>query len=169
MRNTMLVKNFLNKYDVASSEQEQHDVIREIIVDEYVPYLVKKATLIPAINESVIRNDGGLSYFDDTLFEVNCFICRLILYTNLDVKEYLNNHSPFDLYDEFCKRGIKQFVLGFINVNEQTEIDALVFRLKKNWENMNTGVSNLLYSLYQKLINVDFDELKKMMEQMETI
>lgn len=164
-QNIISVEDFLNKFDATSSEQEQHDVIREIIVDEYVPYLVKKVTLVPAINESIIKNDGALPYFDDTLFEVNYFVCRLLLYTNLNIEEYLNNYSPFDLYDEFCKRGIKQSVLGFVNVNEQTEIDTLVVRLKKNWEKMNSGVANLLYSFYQQMMNIDFSKLENVMEQ----
>lgn len=164
-QNIISVEDFLNKFDATSSEQEQHDVIREIIVDEYVPYLVKKVTLVPAINESIIKNDRALPYFDDTLFEVNYFVCRLLLYTNLNIEEYLNNYSPFDLYDEFCKRGIKQSVLGFVNVNEQAEMDTLVVRLKKNWEKMNSGITNLLYSFYQQMMNVDFSELEKMIEQ----
>lgn len=166
-QNIIFVEDFLNKFDAASSEQEQHDVIREIIVDEYVPYLVKKVTLVPAINESIIKNDGALPYFDDTLFEVNYFVCRLLLYTNLNIEKYLNNHSPFDLYDEFCKRGIKQSVLGFVNVNEQAEIDTLVVRLKKNWEKMNSGVANLLYSFYQQMMNVDFSEVDTIIKQLK--
>lgn len=147
-QNIISVEDFLNKFDATSSEQEQHDVIREIIVDEYVPYLVKKVNLVPVINESIIKNDGALPYFDDTLFEVNYFVCRLLLYTNLNIKEYLNNYSSFDLYDEFCKRGIKQSVLGFVNVNEQAEIDTLVVRLKKNWEQANTEIAAVLYNIY---------------------
>lgn len=164
-QNIISVEDFLNKFDATSSEQEQHDVIREIIIDEYVPYLVKKVTLVPAINESIIKNDGALPYFDDTLFEVNYFVCRLLLYTNLNIEEYLNNYSPFDLYDEFCKRGIKQSVLGFVNVNEQAEMDTLVVRLKKNWEKVNTGIVNFLYFLYQTLIKMDSNELEEIMKQ----
>lgn len=167
-QNIISVEDFLNKFDATSSEQEQHDVVREIIVDEYVPYLVKKVTLVPAINESIIKNDGALPYFDDTLFEVNYFVCRLLLYTNLNIEEYLNNYSPFDLYDEFCKRGIKQSVLGFVNVNEQAEIDTLVVRLKKNWEKMNSGVANLLYSFYQQMMNIDFNELEEVVKNLDT-
>lgn len=166
-QNIISVEDFLNKFDATSSEQEQHDVIREIIVDEYVPYLVKKVTLVPAINESIIKNDGALPYFDDTLFEVNYFVCRLLLYTNLNIEEYLNNYSPFDLYDEFCKRGIKQSVLGFVNVNEQAEIDTLVVRLKKNWEKMNSGVANLLYSFYQQMMNIDFNKLEEVVKNLD--
>ena len=66
----------------------------------------------------------------------------------MNIEEYLNNYSPFDLYDEFCKRGIKQSVLGFVNVNEQAEIDTLVVRLKKNWEQANTGIAAVLYNIY---------------------
>lgn len=166
-KNIMSVEDFMKRYDNAATEQEQHDVVKEIVVNEYVPYLVKKVTLVPAINESVVKNEGMLPYFDETLFEVNYFVCWLLLYTKLNIEDYFYDHSPFDLYDAFCQRGMKQMVVGFININEQTEMDMLVAHLKRSWEKMNRGVENLLYSFYQRLMNVDFSELEKMMEPIE--
>lgn len=153
IKNTMSVEDFLEKYDKATTEQEQHNIIREIIIDEYVPYLVKKAALVPVINKSAVKNDGTLPYFDETLFEVNYFICLLVLYTNLNIEDYLEEHSAFDTYDEFCKRKIKGAVFGLINANEINEIDSLAEKLKKNWVDINRGTDNVFIKMYLELTN----------------
>lgn len=164
-QNVVFVNDFLNKFDAVLTEEEQHNVVREVVVNEYVPYLVKKVSLIPAINESAVKNEGALSYFDETLFEVNYFVCVLVLYTKLNIEEYLKDHSPFDLYDEFCKRGMKNIISGFMSINEQTELENMVVHLKNNWDKMNRGLDNLFYSFYQQITNIDYSELEKMMEQ----
>ena len=164
-QNVVSVNDFLNKFDTALTKEEQHNVIREVVINEYVPYLVKKVSLIPAINESTVKNEGALPYFDETLFEVNYFVCGLVLYTKLNIEEYLKDYSPFDLYDEFCKRGMKNIISGFISINEQTELENMVFYLKNNWGEMNRGLDNLFYSFYQQITNIDYSELEKVMEQ----
>lgn len=166
-QNVVSVNDFLNKFDAALTEKEQHNVIREIVVNEYVPYLVKKVSLIPAINESAVKNEGALSYFDETLFEVNYFVCSLVLYTTLNIEEYLKDYSPFDLYDEFCKRGMKNIISGFVDDKERRELDHMAVCLQSNWQQMNRGMDNLVYTLYQKMANVDWGELEKIMQQVE--
>lgn len=165
MENTIFVNDFFEKYDNASTEEQQYETIRGMMINEYVPYLIKKVTLLPAINEAVVKNDGMLPYLDETLLEVNYFICLLLLYTRLNIEEYLKESSPFNLYDEFCKRKIKGTVFGLIDANEINEMDKLSDGLKKNWIDINTGIESLLYSFYQKLIKVDYEELIKNMEQ----
>lgn len=162
-QNVASVNDFLNKFDAALTEEEQHNVVREVVVNEYVPYLAKKVSLIPAISESTVQSEGTLPYFDETLFRINYFICVLILYTRLNIEEYLKENSPFDLYDECVKRGITITQIRQLIGRDMDELSLMARDLKQNWQQMNRGMDNLVYTLYQKMTNVDWGELEKMM------
>lgn len=167
VKNALSVESFLTKYDSTVNEEQHKEVFNSIITQEYVPYLIKKVTLIPAINESTVQSEGTLPYFDETLFRINYFICVLILYTRLNIEEYLKENSPFDLYDECVKRGITITQIRQLIGRDMDELSLMARDLKQNWQQMNRGMDNLVYTLYQKMTNVDWGELEKMIEGYE--
>ena len=111
------IKSFLGSYDKANTSQLKDATLdHKIVVQNYVPFMVKRAYARQLMEASHFTKDGGakLDLTKQYLLET---MALLDMYTNLEVMEC--EEKPDWIYDELNRRGL---IDGILEKIPQTEL-----------------------------------------------
>lgn len=149
--NKMSVKEFINKFDQATSDASRKKILKNIVKKTYAPISEKKMMLQVAVDRSISKDSYGVKYIDMFVLRLNFYTVLIPLYTTLVInKDKENSPLVMEAYDLMQSRHIWDIL--FADALVEGELEELL-AIEKNILDTFYNKEKSTEAIVQKVIN----------------
>lgn len=156
MKNTKKIKvaQLVENYNSLSSSEGKEDLIKSLVIREYMPVLEKKLVIQTMFDKSLV-NDNGNVYVDMFINKINVTFGILAMYTRIDFNKSDDpENSLFDDYDLLMENDLLNKLFNYIPESELNQILTINDQVHETFYNKYKSTEAFVNSVIDRVSTV---------------